>query len=86
MVLCEHVNTLHSPLLQLTFHQSSINLSNKHSNTHRYTPDMTYVSCASCTTNGLAPMVKCINDAFQIEEALMTTVHAMTSTQLVVDG
>jgi len=51
-----------------------------------YTSDMTYVSCASCTTNGLAPMVKAINDAFGIEEALMTTVHAMTSTQMVVDG
>merc|ERR1711901_675 len=51
-----------------------------------YTSDMTYVSCASCTTNGLAPMVKCINDAFGIESALMTTVHALTSTQMVVDG
>jgi len=55
-------------------------------NQNEYTSDMTYVSCASCTTNGLAPMVKCIHDAFEIEEALMTTVHAMTSTQLVVDG
>jgi len=55
-------------------------------NQDSYTSDMTYVSCASCTTNGLAPMVRCINDAFGIEEALMTTVHAMTSTQMVVDG
>ena len=55
-------------------------------NHDEYTPDMTYVSCASCTTNGLAPMVKAIHDAFGIEEALMTTVHAMTSTQMVVDG
>ena len=55
-------------------------------NQDSYTSDMTYVSCASCTTNGLAPMVKAINDAFGIEEALMTTVHAMTSTQMVVDG
>jgi glyceraldehyde 3-phosphate dehydrogenase len=39
-----------------------------------------FVSCASCTTNGLAPMVKAINDEFGIEEALMTTVHAMTAT------
>jgi len=45
-----------------------------------------FVSCASCTTNGLAPMVKAVNDAFGIEEALMTTVHAMTSTQAVVDS
>jgi len=55
-------------------------------NQDSYTSDMTYVSCASCTTNGLAPMVKAINDKFGIEEALMTTVHAMTSTQMVVDG
>jgi glyceraldehyde 3-phosphate dehydrogenase len=55
-------------------------------NEHEYKSDMTYVSCASCTTNGLAPMVRAINDAFGIEEALMTTVHAMTSTQMVVDG
>nr|QQX23419.1 GapC1 [Olisthodiscus luteus] len=45
-----------------------------------------FVSCASCTTNGLAPMVKAVNDAFGIEEALMTTVHAATATQMVVDG
>jgi len=55
-------------------------------NTESYTSDMTFVSCASCTTNGLAPMVRVINDKFGIEEALMTTVHAMTSTQMVVDG
>jgi glyceraldehyde 3-phosphate dehydrogenase len=55
-------------------------------NQDEYTKDMVYVSCASCTTNGLAPMVKVINDKFGIEEALMTTVHAMTSTQMVVDG
>ena len=55
-------------------------------NENDYKPEMTYVSCASCTTNGLAPMVKAINDNFGIEEALMTTVHAMTSTQMVVDG
>merc|ERR1711937_552096 len=45
-----------------------------------------FISCASCTTNGLAPMVKAIHDAFGIDEALMTTVHAMTSTQAVVDS
>lgn len=55
-------------------------------NQNEYTPDMTYVSCASCTTNGLAPMVKAVHDKFGIEEALMTTVHAMTSSQMVVDG
>jgi len=45
-----------------------------------------FISCASCTTNGLAPMVKAIHDEFGIEEALMTTVHAMTATQAVVDS
>mmetsp|Transcript_5020 Transcript_5020/g.7167 ORF Transcript_5020/g.7167 Transcript_5020/m.7167 type:complete len:380 (+) Transcript_5020:67-1206(+) len=45
-----------------------------------------FISCASCTTNGLAPMVKAVHDEFVIEEALMTTVHAMTATQAVVDS
>jgi len=44
------------------------------------------VSNASCTTNCLAPMAKILDDNFGIEEALMTTVHATTATQLTVDG
>jgi glyceraldehyde 3-phosphate dehydrogenase len=44
------------------------------------------VSNASCTTNCLAPMVKVVNDAFGIEEGLMTTVHASTSKQETVDA
>jgi glyceraldehyde 3-phosphate dehydrogenase len=55
-------------------------------NQDSYESSMQEVSCASCTTNGLAPTVKVINDAFGIKEALMTTVHAMTATQMVVDG
>merc|ERR1712046_71346 len=55
-------------------------------NQDEYETRMNAVSCASCTTNGLAPMVKAINDAYGIEEALMTTVHAMTATQKVVDA
>jgi glyceraldehyde 3-phosphate dehydrogenase len=51
-----------------------------------YTKDMTYVSSASCTTHGLAPLVKAIHDAYGIEEGLMTTVHAMTASQKVVDS
>ncbi|UZO80022.1 type I glyceraldehyde-3-phosphate dehydrogenase [Aquimarina sp. ERC-38] len=46
----------------------------------------TIVSNASCTTNCLAPLAKVIDDNFGIEEALMTTVHASTSTQFVVDS
>jgi glyceraldehyde 3-phosphate dehydrogenase len=55
-------------------------------NAEQYTGQTDYVSCASCTTNGLAPLVKCINDKFGIEEGLMTTIHAMTATQAVVDS
>jgi len=55
-------------------------------NEKSYTKDMKIVSNASCTTNCLAPLAKVINDVFGIEEALMTTVHSTTATQLVVDG
>merc|ERR1712037_573642 len=55
-------------------------------NDDEYDGSEDFISCASCTTNGLAPMVKAINDAYGIEEALMTTVHAMTATQKVVDA
>jgi len=47
---------------------------------------MDVVSCASCTTNGLAPLIRVIDEAFGIEEGLMTTVHATTASQLTVDG
>merc|ERR1711972_1239570 len=55
-------------------------------NQDTYESSMTAVSCASCTTNGLAPVVKAINDAFGIKRGLMTTVHAMTASQPTVDG
>jgi len=51
-----------------------------------YKTSDTVVSNASCTTNCLAPSVKCVDQKFGIVEGLMTTVHAMTATQLTVDG
>ncbi len=44
------------------------------------------ISAASCTTNCLVPMVKVLDDAFGIEQGLMTTVHAYTGDQQLVDG
>merc|ERR1711924_353771 len=56
-------------------------------NHEKYNKDTdTVVSNASCTTNCLAPIAKVLNDNFGIVEGLMTTVHAMTATQLTVDG
>jgi len=44
------------------------------------------VSNASCTTNCLAPVVKTVQDNWGVEAGIMTTVHALTATQLTVDG
>ena len=55
-------------------------------NLDKYTPDMNFVSNASCTTNCLAPLAKVVNDTFGIADGLMTTVHSTTATQLTVDG
>ncbi|MBN2481349.1 MAG: type I glyceraldehyde-3-phosphate dehydrogenase, partial [Bacteroidales bacterium] len=55
-------------------------------NHKNYKKDMDMVSCASCTTNCLAPVTKVLHDNFGITEGLMTTVHSTTSTQKTVDG
>ena len=55
-------------------------------NNEKYNSDMNFVSNASCTTNCLAPMAKVLNDNFGIESGLMTTVHAATASQKIVDG
>lgn len=56
-------------------------------NHNQYNPKTdTIVSNASCTTNCLAPITKILLDEFGIEEALMTTIHAMTASQPTVDG
>ena len=44
------------------------------------------VSNASCTTNCFVPMVKVLDDAFGVEKGLMTTVHAYTGDQMLIDG
>ena len=44
------------------------------------------ISNASCTTNCLAPMVKVLEEAFGLEQGLMTTIHAYTGDQQLVDG
>ena len=55
-------------------------------NNETYTSDINFVSNASCTTNCLAPIAKVLNDNFGIESGLMTTIHAATSSQKIVDG
>ncbi|MFD1317419.1 type I glyceraldehyde-3-phosphate dehydrogenase [Loigolactobacillus zhaoyuanensis] len=50
------------------------------------TADDTIVSAGSCTTNCLAPMAYFLNEEFGLEVGTMTTIHAYTSTQMLLDG
>ncbi|KAF8817831.1 hypothetical protein IE077_004601, partial [Cardiosporidium cionae] len=55
-------------------------------NHESYHSSIDVVSNASCTTNCLAPLAKVVHENFGIVEGLMTTIHAVTSNQLTVDG
>ena len=50
------------------------------------TKDDQIISAASCTTNCLAPMTKALNDVYPIQSGIMTTVHAYTGDQMILDG
>ena len=54
-------------------------------NDNLLTSEMTTISNASCTTNCLAPVAKVLNDSFGIKSGLMTTVHAYTNDQSILD-
>ncbi len=54
-------------------------------NDEKLTKDVKCVSNASCTTNCLAPVAKVLNDSFVIEQGLMTTIHAYTNDQRILD-
>ncbi len=49
-------------------------------------PEDQVISAASCTTNCLAPMTKALNDTYPIQSGIMTTVHAYTGDQMILDG
>lgn len=55
-------------------------------NHEKYSSDMAVISNASCTTNCLAPLMKVIEDNWGIKEGLMSTIHAATAKQKVVDS
>ena len=55
-------------------------------NNDTLTKDDQIISAASCTTNCLAPMAKALNDAYPIQSGIMTTVHAYTGDQMILDG
>lgn len=55
-------------------------------NEHQLTNQDNIISAASCTTNCLAPMAKALNDYAKIESGIMTTVHAYTGDQMLLDG
>ena len=55
-------------------------------NNETLSADDQIISAASCTTNCLAPMAKALNDYAPIQSGIMTTVHAYTGDQMILDG
>ena len=55
-------------------------------NENTLTKEDNIISAASCTTNCLAPMAKALNDVYPIQSGIMTTVHAYTGDQMILDG
>ena len=55
-------------------------------NENTLTKEDQIISAASCTTNCLAPVAKALNDAYPIQSGIMTTVHAYTGDQMILDG
>ena len=55
-------------------------------NENTLTKDDTIISAASCTTNCLAPMAKALNDFAPIQSGIMSTIHAYTGDQMILDG
>ena len=55
-------------------------------NENKLTAEDKVISAASCTTNCLAPMAKALNDVYPIQSGIMTTVHAYTGDQMILDG
>ncbi len=55
-------------------------------NENTLTKEDNIISAASCTTNCLAPMAKALNDTYPIQSGIMTTVHAYTGDQMILDG
>jgi len=55
-------------------------------NDNTLTPEMKFISNASCTTNCLAPIAKVLNDNFGIKKGLMNTIHSYTNDQIILDA
>ena len=55
-------------------------------NENTLTADDQIISAASCTTNCLAPMAKALNDYAPIQSGIMSTIHAYTGDQMILDG